>query len=340
MFDRVIPFLSKHKRPAAFFLLLVPLLYSIANLQTTIFDSIDWSLNARKNETLECLPILMVINFNSGGFEAQVVPRIIALYGKVFPIVFYSPTAVLVNDSQGNPVQVHYAPNSLLGDVEAPGVLEKNVNVPGGVAYISLVLAIKKYPNFQGYFLVSDDVALNYPILSTLNFSKPWGQGIGHYNDIANPKPYGGWYPWTSTWGLRACNKTWHSLNATYKDRLKALVPTPTSFIGTSAGGDIFYIPQRMAKDFVVLGEIFWEAGVFLEIAVPTIVYGILGDVETMPGAILWGTDRDLWGFFWNNKTVYVHPAKLSSERHYQTLQQLLANATIDVPLCSATGPL
>lgn len=66
-------------------------------------------------------------------------------------------------------------------------------------------------------------------------------------------------------------------------------------FIGSSAGGDLVYVPAHLAREFSELAEIFWDERVHLEIAVPTIIYGLLTskrEVEELNGDILWGKDR------------------------------------------------
>ena len=74
----------------------------------------------------------------------------------------------------------------------------------------------------------------------------------------------------------------------------------PTSFSPTDATGrswsDIYFMPRRFFEDYVFLANVFYEHGVFHEVAVPTILTIIDRTRSSHPNAPVLDLRSDCWG--------------------------------------------
>ena len=81
-------------------------------------------------------------------------------------------------------------------------------------------------------------------------------------------------------------------------------------------GSDIFYLPKNKFEIFRFMSQLFKEYGIFLEIAVPTILIGIdrENDSVLMNGIYKWGVPFDLGEY--DKAETFGHPFKLSGIRN------------------------
>ena len=84
-----------------------------------------------------------------------------------------------------------------------------------------------------------------------------------------------------------------------------------------SGGSDFFYLPRRKFEAFHVVAQIFKGFGIFLEIAVPTMLNGLDKENQSLvaKGIYKWGTKFNL-ELEYNNSETYMHPYKLSGIRN------------------------
>ncbi|XP_070197181.1 uncharacterized protein [Littorina saxatilis] len=78
---------------------------------------------------------------------------------------------------------------------------------------------------------------------------------------------------------------------------------------------DLFYIPQVLIDRFVSFSRYFMRHGVIIELAVPTIHFGLShrSDVKYVTGKSLWEHDRSVTYSFYNNATFFLHPFKMKA---------------------------
>jgi hypothetical protein len=79
--------------------------------------------------------------------------------------------------------------------------------------------------------------------------------------------------------------------------------------------GDIFYIPKSKFKGFEAISSILNKHNVFLEFAVPIILYGLAShnDIEVLDGKYLWYAERQFaHTVFVENVKHFLHAIKVS----------------------------
>ena len=163
----------------------------------------------------------------------------------------------------------------------------------GAFLYDCLSHAVEKYPEYNGYLFIAEEILLNYWRLLSLDKNKIW-QDI----DItAGPALYAGtpdiWEWWASPWGMRALEKAFEYLvERSYGDSRKSKLLEgdwkPDWDIGNSLNAwlwngeghfraywinkTVFYVPKRHLLVYRKLAKIFRQSGVRHALAMPTIM--------------------------------------------------------------------
>ena len=75
---------------------------------------------------------------------------------------------------------------------------------------------------------------------------------------------------------------------------------------------DFLYVPQVLAEDYVTFAHLFMADGVFIELAVPALLYGVASrsQMRTVRGSSLWGDSRAAPQSFYGPSDFFVHPFK------------------------------
>ncbi|KAL9962699.1 hypothetical protein ACROYT_G031828 [Oculina patagonica] len=248
--------------------------------------------------------ILLVIVYNYPFYDS--IPHLVALYKPAFPNLLFC----------GPPDKVAH-----------PDILTVDI-ITGFLGYECLDRAIRKYPGYQGYFYISDDVILKYWNFPDFDRDKFWES----YHPITSPAsgpPSNDWSWWRSSYGLINCRRALEDVaKMTVKEKkldgahlLNTLLKNGDgTMLCFGARSDVLYVPQRHAKAFSILSEMFYKQKVFLEIAVPTI-YRLLERSENLaflPGYYIpndGGDSRVFWTlYFPHNEYHFIHPFKLHRE--------------------------
>ena len=196
------------------------------------------------------------------------------------------------------------------------------INVQRGItAYGCLAGALKSYPKYKGYLFIKSEVLVNFWRLSELNFARIWHtptlSGQAMFEQSRDP-----WIWWYTPWGLKACEKAYKRiifLNSLEKRKAKTVDDVDSkstweiesslnALLWNGRGryrcyrGDanIFYIPAKYANEFESMAQIFSDYGVFMDIAVATIItmlelkeYNTLLDGTDL--GMLYGEERATW---------------------------------------------
>jgi hypothetical protein len=158
--------------------------------------------------------ILLVINFNTPGYARKVIPKLRKMYSPSFPkIVFYS---------QEYSLDVEFCDET---------TMRRNYSehVNGAFSYLCLALAMEKYPGYEGYLFVQDDLVWNF--WNTVNWdrNKTWTFNTSDVVDIKGAIPTN-WVWW---------RPSWPSLHAVFQefskediDRIEKRFNYTTAFVG------------------------------------------------------------------------------------------------------------
>ena len=201
----------------------------------------------------------------------------------------------------------------------------------GFLGYDCMVQAMRMNYNVKGYLHMGDDVLLNVWNINDLPRDKIWFQlsmrlakrSSAHVPDLHKAPEWG---PWTDLPGKRALVFLWETLEKLSVD--DDVGPQVLQFLNTLAentgsreavvyeASDIFYVPSIFAEQYMYFARLFVKHGVFLEIAVPTILNGIENnnDIFRLEGYYLWYSERDYYASKFKEEHHFFHAWKLSSE--------------------------
>lgn len=283
---------------------------------------------------------MLVIVYNFPFYSS--IPTLSALYKNAFPtIMFCGPKETTKHN------------------VEALEILR------GYFSYTCMSRAMDKYPGYEGYLLIGDDLILNYWNLIGMDRNKIWeGPKVPILIEYAPPEK---WQWWNSAYGVKTCQKAydeiWVLYNNTSTEKLSNMSMRSIldkgkvhsrgplweikgsidlskqnknwTFLCPRGRSDIFYFPRKFIDEFKTLSYIFYKQRTFLEIAVPTMCRMIDKEenFEYLPGIYLPGVGDKQSDFLWktyNTTLAFIHPFKLNYNHDGALNGALLKNWIIE----------
>jgi hypothetical protein len=186
--------------------------------------------------------ILLIIAYNQSIYEDN--EFLTTLYKPFFPhIVFYGPRYY-------PQVHNHDAFNGIYG-------------------YMAIALAMERYPDYKGYLFVSQDCLANPWNFVRFDKNKIWTGDKNHRRIFAFGEK-AQWSNWNhDTWGASSAQKAYLLLNKRYLSMLKKNCGEGKVMGGMS---DMVYFPAQHRNDVIELCKLFHSQGIFIEIALPTII--------------------------------------------------------------------
>jgi hypothetical protein len=234
--------------------------------------------------------IVLVITFNEPHYE--VIPYLEILYRSIFPhIVYCGP-------------QMNFSRHASLKDYKITFITYSVAavrNISGALSYECAIKIAHMNYRAKGYLFASDDLLLFPALLGQLRKDSIWftPQSEIRTGDLKTLREchlgmcdfYTQW-----TWWEEYRNATIDAL-----DTLQSYCNNSNIFckcifelkrlngerLRVNGGySDIFYLPQQFMKDFSLLADVFFKSGVFLEVAVPTILRCLQypEDMQSIPG--------------------------------------------------------
>jgi hypothetical protein len=234
---------------------------------------------------------LLIINYNHPHYDS--IPFLKELYGNHFPhIVFYGPA----NHPDVNQISHHR----------------------GFFAYMAIADAMERYPKFAGYFYIHDDVVIHPWNLRRYDRSKIWCQDTSCFEVINAAKVLAGtsWGWWKTKWGYPAIVNSYVQMPIEYKWQIQKNYGVANVMKNYA---DLLFVPQRFRDGFITLSKLFAKNEVFLELAIPTIMFCIAdkADVIFLNG-IPWAT-----GNAYNPRLDFFHPVKFSSAQNRDAIKSV-----------------
>ncbi len=252
--------------------------------------------------------VLLIINYNHAHYNT--IPLLEEIYKPYFKnIVFYGPS-------------------------KHSGVHELQHN-QGYLSYLCIADAMKKYPNFQGYFFLMDDCIFNAWLLKDFDATTIWAPDILFWRKSrGNPIDFSikpgtkdfskiDWVWWSRKSGYEAMTKAYKELP---KDCKAILEKNWGKNHVVASFSDFFYIPAKYREVFIELAVIYGKHEAFLETALPTIL-SCLCLKEEWNWLYCTGTgypyNEEYKAF--NQKFHLNHPIKLSYESNRTFIKELFA---------------
>lgn len=233
---------------------------------------------------------LLVINYNHPYYNS--IDFLKEMYSPVFPnIVFY-------------------------GEKEDPRVTVFAHNF-GWWGQGVLADAMKRWPNYEGYFCVQDDCFMNFWNFARLDTNKIWLCDIANKLSLDTPQNFW-WTAWNRDSGKPALLAAFNRLTPEQKERIaKSVGPGNTGF----TYHDFVYVPGRLKDDFIKQCAIFSDPQIFVELALPNILMS-LEEVDKWERLNLsWKTADD---FVYKTSFDWVHPIKFSQEKNREFIRKLV----------------
>lgn len=185
--------------------------------------------------------------------------------------------------------------------------------------YDCMRAAIGMQYGVNGYLLIPDDILFNFWNFGHLDRNKIWftWREVVKQNRYLNTDL---WW-WQQESGREAVDNAWIELQ--HKDHV-SYVQTFIDHLSKNLGGseyvvwytsDVFYLPSHLSENFAYLASIFSKHRVFVEITVPTILFGLTGSAEMVElnGNYLWDEDRNNKAAYYNSGLHFLHPFKYDS---------------------------
>jgi len=222
--------------------------------------------------------LLLVITFNKAHYE--VIPYLELLYRSIFPHILYCTPTPLDTASIPAGYRISY-----ITYTEWPVH-----RAPGSVSYQCAIQAVRMNFAVDGLLFASDDLLLLPVALSRLSNDRVWFVPtneirIGDLDTLRECRlgmcdfhPHWDWwaiYKSATVEALDMMAQLARSSALFYRclDKLRQQNGVGRTQIRVNgAYSDVFYIPLRTAHDFADVAEVFADFGVFLEIAVPTVL--------------------------------------------------------------------
>jgi len=205
----------------------------------------------------------------------------------------------------------------------------------GSYLYECALRVIDMKFSVTGYVVVGDDVLLNYWSTVTLNPNEMWTQNKINYRNLdkllsLQDPGVANWQGWrfieTALKGRAKIQKSNNSLVRKFRTDRQSY-GLNWSMIGFT-DSDLFYIPISKQEIYYEVGTLLWKAGVALDFATSLLVDGLSspGNMVRLPGAVLWGTDRNKPFDHFRASETHLHPVKL---------RDLLADPGLKQEYCS-----
>lgn len=239
--------------------------------------------------------ILLVVNYNWPFYHT--IAHIEAFYKDFFPnIVFYGP-------KRGNGVHVL-------------------VNYYWYFAYRILADAMIRYPDYDGYLYINDDVMLNLWNFDRFDSNKIWFVWLKPIA-WAYASRSKDWCWWKSSMGSSAIRPCLQDLPDLYK---KNYIENMGQNNLTHGGSDVLYIPQRLRTDYINLAHFFYDYRVILEIAMPSICCCLesIDRWEIFNAKYLWGPEQKKLFDLYSKELDYIHPVKLTKKENVEFVKKQL----------------
>ena len=220
--------------------------------------------------------ILLIINYNHGGFE-KLNNYLKNLYQNYFDnLVFITPD--YINNKN---------------------IISCNETFQGIYSYICFQKVYQKYPNYKGYLYTNDDDFMKIWELKNLDFNIPW-----IYNFV-QPSKY-----WLK---LSYCFNLYKILNNNYKWKLNLIKFLGYSYYIPAVISDFYYIPNYIANQICEIFKVMYNSRINLECAVPT-SFGILlnREYQLIHFNALYGENRKkaINYLIKDNLQITIHPIK------------------------------
>ena len=269
--------------------------------------------------------ILLLIVFNKPHYS--VIPYLDTLYRPFFALILYCGPETL-DRTQHTFLKDHLV-SFITFDLRPEG------KVPGSLNYQCMLKALDMNFKVKGILSIADDLLVMNHRVPELNeddlgFIPRIESKIG---DLKTMKEcllgicdfFVRW-PWWSDYKVESLAFLEELEYLSKKSRrMKLFQKTLQRFTGGSSrlvGGysDVFYVPRRLSSEFLELGRLFLKHGVFLEIAIPSLIWGLSSheEIQPLPGVQVWDVEtRDRpWMHFRKSELFgkfYLHPIKWSS---------------------------
>ena len=211
----------------------------------------------------------------------------------------------------------------------------------GVLAYQCLEMAIRQYPDFTGYLYINDDLILNWWNLINFDRTKIWqgaliqnGVPILHPGELNQSfqKYHSNWIWYNTSAGVHACNEAFKELfslrnnSKPIRTALDNAMQNGDRTLYCSKGwADFFYIPNEYADLFAELSSVFYKHGVFLELAVATIIrlLDLSENTVKLSGHYLPELGSSNSNYFWSiykTDIKFIHPLKLHMNNEFDEM--------------------
>ncbi len=272
--------------------------------------------------------ILLIVVFNTPHYQS--IPYVETLYRPFFPNILYCGPGIPDFKSQSL--------KNLRFNFYSFGKMKNNYQA-GSFNYLCMIGAINMNYPVAGFLFSSDDLIFSVSQISTFDKNRTWFFPVWDsiIDDVLDPI--------ISLWGFKKFKTQVQSLLFRMEkhendssiigqcyNQLKQLNGGPYRVNGGLA--DLYYIPKRLAPKIAVLGSLFLEEDIFLEIAVPTILQCTesLKNVVELIGEYRRNDKHEPWKKFtkerfFDRSYIYIHPTKwspLSPEGHHRKVSVLV----------------
>ena len=250
--------------------------------------------------------ILLVITFNFPNWYYQAIPYLEMMHRHFFPNIVYC------GDNQNEFLNATATLKKNMSFIEAP-------MVRGELGYRCLPLAMDMGYNVSGFLVISDDIILNTLRIQNYDKTKFWIDEHGQYFNCTAGINSWKWWNLNDKMAYRQVLSVFESIA---KDSILTKYFHTLHINGEHGvdsclfrSSDIVYVPKSVKKEVTYLLNLFLKHNVFLEIAVPMALYGVMDkrDILLFKSVCLWGEERsDPWKYFLPEK-IFLHPVKFSN---------------------------
>ncbi|ESP05505.1 hypothetical protein LOTGIDRAFT_152359 [Lottia gigantea] len=265
----------------------------------------------KKIELKVCDNVVLLIVFNKPFYDN--IPKLQLTYSTVFSRIVYCGS----NMPAFNKSSKSFSENVTFIAINDIGA--------GSYNYICMAKVMEINFKVDGYLFIGDDTLLNTRQLDAYPLNKPMIVGLDPFRRSWKSHK---WPNWNKNWGRSAFLSAWKELediankSLEFSQRFTYFTNNLYNNSGFNDGlqtsaVDFFYIPSKYQNDFIFYFNLFFKHKVYLEIAVATIISGVIpkSDIILSRGKYLWSVkDRQNYEQFYNNELLYLHPVKFNRE--------------------------